>query len=83
MRAALLVLLLVAGCTLPTQEELDQRSYDAENWEMCKLAYKMGHKAWHSDHPHVPGRKHTYWEVRDDLVKNFCSQIISPDYWAP
>jgi hypothetical protein len=78
-----LIVVLFVGCGYtPTQEQLDQRAYDAENWELCKQIYRDQREAWTSDHSHNKGAKHSHWDVRDDLMRNYCDQIIPQDHWA-
>jgi hypothetical protein len=80
---AFVVWMLIWSCAYsPTEEALEQRAYDEENWELCKQIYRDNHVPWSSRHSHNKGVHHKHWEIRDDLMYNFCDQVIPRDHWA-
>ena len=82
MSKLILLLFIMTGCAVtkaPYEREL-QIAINAENWVMCKMAYKQAHKVMISRHDHRRG-PHLDHEIRDDLRDNSCRLAVGRRYW--
>lgn len=77
-----------SGCAELTQAQKEQRTWkdgiDAENWQMCKLAYEQaGVPTLHMDHSHrVPtGSIQDRFNTKSDLTINQCRFVLG-EYWV-
>lgn len=86
-RLMILVALLSTSCSsLYDEDEQFKREYNramAElNWETCVVKLKsVGRSTIHVDHTHAMKRRITDEELRGDLWRNKCRQILG-DEWS-
>lgn len=76
-----LILLLIVGCASQlTEDEILEREYNQainkENWYMCQKVYADNGSPTYSRHAHSKHRKHTDWDVKDDLTWNNCKFVL-------
>ena len=81
-----MVTLLLSGCAgqALTEDDLFDREWregiDANNWAMCKQAYRQVNTPTQSNHTHRRGRTHRPYEIKSDLVANQCMMTLR-NYW--
>lgn len=76
-----IICLSISGCAHTISEsEFEAREYkraeNVEKWALCQRVYRNTGIPTYSNHLHLYGRSHRYYEVTEDLRLNKCHQIL-------